>query len=207
MTYTELKADIADWLNRDDLTARIPSFIKLAEARFNRDLRVRQMVKRATSETDSGENYVTLPGDWLEARSIKANVNGQLVALQYLTIEGTDAFLRRRAFEPGQASFFNITGNRLEIIPTPPDGTTVEMVYYAKIPALSDESASNWLLETWPDMYLYGTLAHTAPYLKDDERIATWASLYDRGLDEIKLADDRAQHASFNLRMRAKSIG
>jgi len=207
MTYDELKADVADWLNREDLATRIPSFIKLAEARFNRDLRVRQMIKRAVAETDSGENYVTLPGDWLEARSIKAAVAGQLVALQYLTIEGTDRLQRERAFEVGQPAYFNITGNRLEIIPRPPDGTQVEMIYYGKIPALSDESTSNWLLDLWPDMYLYGTLAHSAPYLKDDDRIETWASLYDRGLSEIRLADERAQHSSFSLRMRAKSIG
>ena len=37
--YTELTASIADTLNRDDLTAVIPDFIKLAEAQLNRDLR------------------------------------------------------------------------------------------------------------------------------------------------------------------------
>ena len=35
-TFTELKDAIADWLDRSDLTARIPDFIALAEARINR---------------------------------------------------------------------------------------------------------------------------------------------------------------------------
>ena len=201
-TYAQLRADIADWLNRDDLTNQIPTFIRLAEARFNRDLRVRQMVKRAVSETDSGANHVTLPGDWLEARLIRADLNGRLAVLEYLTLEGGDNY-----HHPGPARYFNITGNRLELIPAPPDGTEVEMIYYGKIPALSDEEPTNWLLDTWPDQYLYGTLAHTAPYLKDDERVATWAALYDRGLEEIRLADDRAHHSKFNLRARARSIG
>lgn len=202
MNYSQLQADIADWLNREDLAAKIPTFIKLAEARFNRDLRVRQMISRAGAETDSGENYITLPGDWLEARQIRASVNGRLVSLEYLTLESGD-----RIPQTGPPQYFNITGNRLELIPAPPDGTEVEMVYYSKIPALSSETPTNWLLDTWPDMYLYGTLAHTAPYLKDDDRIDTWAALYDRGLAEIRLAGDRAPHSSFALRTRARPIG
>ena len=201
MNYAQLQADVADWLNREDLTDKIPSFIRLAEARFNRDLRVRQMIKRAVSETDSGDDYITLPADWLEARQIRSAVNGRLTSLEYLTLEAADNYSH------GPLRYFNVTGNRLQLIPNPPDGTEVEMVYYGKIPALSSEEPSNWLLDTWPDMYLYGTLAHTAPYLKDDERISVWAALYASGLEEIRLAEDRARHSSFSLRSRARSIG
>ena len=41
--YTELKTAVANWLDRDDLTDRIPEFIALAESRFNRLLRIRAM--------------------------------------------------------------------------------------------------------------------------------------------------------------------
>lgn len=41
--YATLKTAIASWLARADLTAAIPDFIQLAETRFNRELRVRQM--------------------------------------------------------------------------------------------------------------------------------------------------------------------
>ena len=46
-TYTELKASLADWLNRSDLTTTIPDFISLAEAQIERQLRTRQMIVRA----------------------------------------------------------------------------------------------------------------------------------------------------------------
>ncbi len=43
-TYTELKASIANFLNRSDLTTEIEDdFIKLTEADFNAKLRIRQM--------------------------------------------------------------------------------------------------------------------------------------------------------------------
>ena len=38
-TYSTLKAEIASYLNRDDLTTHLDTFIDLAESRLNRDLR------------------------------------------------------------------------------------------------------------------------------------------------------------------------
>ena len=47
--YTTLQATIADYLARSDLTTQIPEFIRLAEDRLLRDLRIRQMLKVATA--------------------------------------------------------------------------------------------------------------------------------------------------------------
>jgi len=205
VNYTQLKTDIADWLNRDDLTSRIPSFIRLAEARFNRDLRVRQMVKRAVSDLDAG--FITLPSDWLEAKNIQINTGSGPRKLEYVTLEMADEIRAKRGDAAGVPHYFNVTGGQLEIIPGPTGNPEIEMTYYAKVPSLSDEAPSNWLLDTWPDMYLYGTLAHTAPYLKDDERVATWAAFYDRALEEITVSDERAQYSGSVLKSRARVLG
>ena len=61
--FSELKSSIADFLNRDDLTSVIPTFISLAEAQFARDLRHYKMENRATGTIDS--QYMTKPSDWL----------------------------------------------------------------------------------------------------------------------------------------------
>ena len=45
-TYAELKASVADWLNRSDLTSAITDFVSLAESQMERDLRTRQMIVR-----------------------------------------------------------------------------------------------------------------------------------------------------------------
>lgn len=205
MSYSALKTDIADWLNREDLTSRIPSFIRLAETRFNRDLRVRQMVKRSVADLEEG--FITLPGDWLEAKNIQINTESGPRRLEYVTLEQADELRLKRGNSSGIAQYFNITGNQLEVVPTTSAEAEIEMTYYAKIDPLSDEEPSNWLLETWYDMYLYGSLAHTAPYLKDDERVATWAGFYDRALEEITGADQRAQYSGSVLKSRARSFG
>ena len=48
-TFAELKTAAANWLDRSDLTDRIPEFIALAEARFNRVLRIRDMETVSTA--------------------------------------------------------------------------------------------------------------------------------------------------------------
>jgi len=68
MNYGELKSHIADWLMRGDLTSVIPTFVRLTEGELNRDLRVRQMLVRATSTVEpfaSGSTFISLPTDFL----------------------------------------------------------------------------------------------------------------------------------------------
>ena len=49
-TYAELKTNIADFLNRDDLTSVSSTFVSLAEADLNRQIRHWRQEKRSTAE-------------------------------------------------------------------------------------------------------------------------------------------------------------
>ncbi len=64
-TFSNLKSVIADYLARDDLTTQIPDFIRLAESRMDKELRVRELIKRATTSTTTGDDTVNLPTDFL----------------------------------------------------------------------------------------------------------------------------------------------
>ena len=48
MTYSELKTNIASFLNRSDLDSQLDLFIDQTEAELNRRLRTKEMIKRAT---------------------------------------------------------------------------------------------------------------------------------------------------------------
>ena len=68
-TYANLKTEIASFLNRDDLTAQIDTFIDLAETRHARDLRIREMETVDTSITTvAGTQSYDLPTGYLELR-------------------------------------------------------------------------------------------------------------------------------------------
>ena len=64
--YSNLQTTIADFLNRDDLTSVIPTFIQLAEAQMNRDIRHWRMEVRASGQQSAGDAYMQIPSDWME---------------------------------------------------------------------------------------------------------------------------------------------
>jgi hypothetical protein len=66
--YTDLKAEIAAYAHRDDLSPVVDTFIDFAEARLNRILHLSQLETNTTSTT-SGE-YVSLPADCSHVRTI-----------------------------------------------------------------------------------------------------------------------------------------
>ena len=202
-TFSGLKTTIADYLNRDDLTSSIPTFITLAEAKFNRKLRTRQMVKRATAPVDT--QYFAYPADYLETKTFKLNTN-PITILEFATEEYADTLRSSRFPTTGKPGYFSIVGTQLEVIPTPDTEYTAELSYYAKITALSDTNTSNWLLAYAPDLYLYGSLLEATPYLKDDERLATWGQLYIASMEDIVVADQRASVATTPI-VRARSLG
>ena len=74
--YTELQTAVANWLDRDDLTARIPEFIALAEARFNRVLRLRSMETKQTASTAGRPSAIyALPTNYIQMRNFQLNTN------------------------------------------------------------------------------------------------------------------------------------
>lgn len=202
-TYADLKSAIADWLNRDDLDAVIPSFIALAESQFNRSLRHRKMVTRSDATVDTP--YFAVPADWLENIRFQLNTD-PITPLLYVTPEQA-AEERLKYSTANQPLMFTMVGEQFQVIPSPNTSYDAELLYYAKIPALSDENTSNWLLAESPDVYLYGALVQSAPYLKEDERIGTWAGLYQRFVDDMMLADERARIGSSKLKARIRTFG
>lgn len=182
-TYSDLKAEVASWLRRDDIAAEIPGFIALAEAQMNRRLRVRPMAARA-SQTWADE-YVDLPTDFLVERELKLIANGAVHRLAYLTAEQMDA----RTALTGRPRFYALYGVQMRLNPAPDASYAGEMDYLQAIPALSDAAPSNWLLQAHPDAYLYGALTQSAPYLRADERLQTWGVLFTTVLADIEAAD------------------
>lgn len=202
-TFAGLKATIADYLNRDDLTSVIPSFITLAEAKFNRKLRTRQMVKRATATIDT--QYFAYPTDWLQAKEFVLNTS-PITYMEFVTDKQANELRQDKIIAVGKPTYYTIVGTQIEVIATPDTGYTGELTYYGKIPALSDSNTSNWLLTYAPDLYLYGALLEASPYLKDDERLAVWGQMYITSISDIEIADQRASVSSTPI-VRARSLG
>lgn len=197
-TYATLQSEIASWLNRDDLSSIIPTFIQFVESDVNSRLRHQKMVIRA--QATSNQEYVQLPGDWLEAINIHIIDGAQ--PLSYVTLNEADRINKQQIVT--QPSFYSIMDDALEIVPAPGSNIDIEMIYYGKIPALSNQNTSNWLLVKAPDLYLYGSLVHAAPYLLDDQRVGLFANMYNSRLEALALESDKAVHSGGPLVARTR---
>ena len=206
-TYAELQTATANWLDRTDLTARIPEFIELSEANFNRVIRQPDMVTKDDSFSLTSR-YNTLPTDTLEIVRIVLHLT-PVIVLEYLTPEEISE--RRVSMSAtGKPYYFTVIGgstNQLEVVPSPDSTYTSSIVYYTRIAALSDAATSNWLLAAHPDIYLFGTLVEAEPYLKNDERMPMWTSRLDKALMALRLQGERELHTGSSLRMRARVLG
>lgn len=203
-TYSQLKTAVADFLNRDDLTSVIPTFIALAESQINRDIRHWKMEKRATGELDS--EYSKIPTDWIE--TIQLHVVGNGTSPINLASRQTIADKRYGNQDlSGRPLLYCHADSSFELWPTPDDSYTIELLYYGKLDALSDSNADNWLLLDAPDVYLYGTLIHSAPYLQEDGRASTWAQLYSAAVEKLNLASERSRMSGSGLTMKLRGLG
>lgn len=196
-TFDELKTAIGDWLDRSDLTSAIPNFIVLAEAEFNRSIRHRKMIGRATA-TISGR-YSATPSDWMQTVQLQLNTD-PIDMLEYLTVEALNE-KRAASSAGGRPRYFTMVGTEIEAYPAPDSDYTGEIIYYAKVPALSDSQTTNWLLTLSPDIYLYGALVQSAPYLRDDERAGVWMTLYQQMVANMNVSDERSR-GQVSMRMQ-----
>ena len=202
-TFTELKDAVADWLDRSDLTARIPDFITLAEARLNRDLRIRPMEVRSSMETTSGQRYFNLPGGYLQMRNIQMNTN-PITPLEYITPEMLDRLYGSDT--AGKPRAYTLIGDEIQLAPIPDSDYTVEMAFYEKFTPLGDGTSgtvtSNWLTLNAPDVLLYGALLEAEPFIKNDERIGLWLNAYNSAIKKLQDADARDRHSGSAMRIR-----
>jgi len=201
--YTDLKAAIADWLDRSDLTDRIPDFIALAEARLNRELRIRPMEVRSTMTTTVGQRYFNLPGGYLQMRNFQINTN-PITPLEYVTPEMLDRLYGSST--TGKPRAYSLIGDEIQLAPIPDSTYTIEMAFYEKFTPLGDGTSgtvtSNWLTKNAPDVILYGALIEAEPFIKNDERIQLWLTAYKEAIDKIQKADDRDRHSGSQMRVR-----
>lgn len=197
--YTELKSAVADFLNRDDLTSVIPTFISLAEAQMQRVIRHHKMMQRSEAEIDT--RYFALPSDWAE--TVRFHVIGDRTYRLELTSLDDMLQLRQANGNPtGIPTHFAHVGEQLEVYPTPNGTFDVELLYFKDIPALSDSNTTNWLLTDYPDVYLYGALMQSAPYLDDDQRMQVWSTLYGNAVQSINQESKKSRYSGAGMRVR-----
>ena len=202
--YTGLKASIADFLNRDDLTSVIPDFVALAEAQINRDIRHWKMEARSSGQQSATDEYMQIPADWVE--TIRLHLTG--TGTSVVNLVSRDSMADKREAQEnasGTPRMYTHADGQFQLYPTPSTDTDFELLYYQKIPSLITNT-DNWLLLEAPDVYLYGSLLHSAPYLAEDARVAVWAQLYSAAVQRLNQVSEDAMFSGSGLTLKVRGL-
>lgn len=188
-SYSDLQAAVIEWLHRDGDTAfaaRLPDFIALAESRANGHLKSRAMELRTTLTCTPGVAYVSLPSDMLEMRRLSVSSTNPVQTLKYLT---PDELSKDYAYtSTGVPYVFAVIGSSAQLGPIPDQAYSLELSYMQKIPPLASNS-TNWLLTSYPDVYLYGSLIQAATYVQDFSILTTLQTLYRDAVENMNAID------------------
>lgn len=187
-SYATLQTAVASWLNRTDLTASIPDFITLCEANLRDRDPIASVTVTATLTLNAVE--VSLPSDFREARSIYFSDSTNLVYGPLVILGGPEAVEEWRStygLVSGRPQVAAITAGatKLRLAPTPDVVYAATIEYFAFLAALSTTATSNWLLNSYPNVYLYGTLCEAEPFLKNDERVGLWKGKLEEALEQM----------------------
>jgi len=146
-----------------------------------------------------------IPADWLE--TIRFHVIGGGTTPLKLVSRATMADIRaKNSDEVGRPEYYTHADSQFRLYPTPDADYDMELLYITKIPFLAANN-TNWLLEYAPDVYLYGSLIHSAPYLQEDPRIGTWAQLYSAAVLRLNEESEKARYSGSGLRTKIRGLG
>jgi hypothetical protein len=186
-TYAELQAAAANWLVRGDLTARIPEFIALAEARLNRVLRTRLSEVETPLSGAVGARTIPLPAGFAEALQLWLIDGERRRPLQFVTADLMGASSLR-----GEPLSWTVDGANLAF-ERPCDRAYDLTLRWKRAFALSDATPTNALLTDHPDVYLFATLCEAAPFLRDGELAGAYEGRLARALEEAARAAARSR--------------
>lgn len=206
-TYQGLCTKIADTLNRQDLVYAIPDFTVLATSRISRDMmRIRHPMSIARAQATVVDNYASLPADFSAPYQLMDQDTG--ITIVYVSPDASKAIIESQATQSTKRIYYTIIGNTLRIYPPPGASAPadLDLWYYARLSSLSTAATTNWALVKYPDLYLYGSLVHSAPYLKADERLQVWEAAYQKILADIEIEAERATRSQSKLSAVAKAF-
>lgn len=192
-TYSGLVVSTADWLNRTDLTVQIPDFVILAEAEMKRRLR-RGVVLNQNFPVSA--QLMSVPADMAELRSawFSSGQKARDVPIRIGTLEMMTERFARAAGTAARPTDMAVLGSQFYFSPTPDQTYTANLYYYSKLVPLTSLNPTSALYTEAPDMYLYGTLLQSAPFLENEERVPLWKTKFDAAIDQLNLVRENEEY-------------
>lgn len=206
MNYVELVDAAKAYADRQDaeVSDNIGIFFFMAEARINRLLKTREQSTREYIATEDGEEYYDLPDDYAGMRNIQLDSDlppsdHSVTPFSYLQPEAMDHIRQR---EYGGILYYTVIANKIQVYPCISEGNYIELVYYQKVPPLSNNNKNNWISDHHPDIYLSGLCAEISVFVKDYVIGEAWDARMTRAIEELDMSDETERWSGSQLMIR-----
>jgi hypothetical protein len=194
MTYASLSAQILDYLDRNDAdtAAAVPNFIYQAEQRISREVKNIGLETYVNGTFAIGQNILLKPARWRRTLSLTygSGTNNNVSNQIYLrTYEYVKSYWPDSVQESPPLYYADFGYDHIIVAPTPDQKYPFIWSYLQLPEPLGPTVSTNWITNNAPDLLLYASLLEAIPFLKVDERIPFWQSLYDRSLQSLNTQD------------------
>ena len=205
--FTDFCTQIADWANRQDWSPQlVTSFVRMAEQKFNAELRVDRMI--AFSSNTVTCRCSTLPDDWLEMEFVEIqNANGAngFLPIRYKSRDEFFNLPDRWAY-----GYYTIEGRVITFggAPDALEGIPYQIFYYGEVPVFSD-TVPSWIYTKYPSLYRYAALIHADLHAVGEEQsAANMKQLAEDMIQKLNADHQRAKASGSRLkRSRVRSFG
>lgn len=196
MTYNSLVADIESYLERTDTATidKIPTFIMLAEQIIASQIKFLGNLTVNTSTMTQGNPVIVKPARWHKTVSMNVTVDGKRQPVFLRKYEYLREYWPEATQEEVPKFYCDYDYTHWLIAPTPDAAYGFEVLYYERVQPLDSSNQTNWFTEYAPQAILYGSLLQAMPFLKNDDRIQMWQSIYQQAMD-ILTAEDKLRVA------------
>jgi len=202
MTYSSLLTDLRSYLERGFTEAsdplvfeQLPKLVTLAERRLANELKIQGFIRAVSTTVTAGTAVYSKPDGWRD--TVSMFIDNQPIFSR--SVEYCKNYWPDAAQTSAPEFYSDYDYSHWLIVPTPATTKTMEVLFYGQPPLLGDSVQTNWLTDYAPNALLYAALLEATPYLKQDSRIQTWQTYYDRaastlnGQDLLKILDRAAQ--------------
>jgi hypothetical protein len=186
-TYSELKTALADWSHRSDLTAKLGTFIGLAESRINRTIQFSQQEVETALTATIGSRTIALPAGFIAPIALWLTTWQPRDPLTFVPVDQLPV-----SITPATPEYWTIDGANLAF-DVPADVAYTFSFRYTVTDNLSDSNVDNWLLLSHPDVYIYAALIELAAYIRDADALVIWKQAYDLAIAEVNDKEHRTK--------------
>jgi len=191
MTYDSLTSSVLQYLERSDAAVvnAIPTFITLCEFEIAQNIKTLGQMEVVDSVMQIGNPVIQKPARWRKTTSMTLSNSGSKQPMLVRKLEYLNNYAQDVTATGTPLYYADYDYDHWFVAPTPDKAYAFEALCYTRLQPLSAQNQTNWLTQNAPNAMLFGTLKQTAPFLKNDARLALWKQMFDEALGALKTED------------------